>query len=120
MKEFDYTIMRTAILTSFPKIFTDIEFAGEIFHQALQLANFENFSFQPELFVAKMSVEIEARFKAVSKALTNQIKNAKDVLVIEIATGLSPRGLQFDKVDYIECDLKPIIDLKKRIFKNFF
>ncbi len=40
------------------------------------------------------------------------------VLVIEIASGLSPRCLQFDNVDYIECDMKPVMELKKQIFKN--
>lgn len=122
MIENDYSIMRTAILTAFPKIFTDIEFSNEIFQQSLKLANLYNFSFQPELFTAKMSVEIEARYKAVSNALSHQIKETggeqERILVIEIATGLSPRCLQFNNVDYIESDMKPVIELKKRIFKN--
>ncbi len=76
MNKDNCSIMRTAILTAFPKIFSDIEFANEIFSQALQLANFYNFSFQPEFFTAKMAVEIEARYKAVSNVLLHQIKKA--------------------------------------------
>ena len=118
MMKDDNSVMRTAILTAFPKIFTDIEFSMEIFQQALQFASLYGFSFQPELFVAQMAVEIEARYKAVSGALLKQMRGGEKTLVIEIAAGLSPRSLQFDNVAYVECDLKPIIELKKRIFKN--
>lgn len=117
MEKEDLSIMRTAVLTAFPKIFTDIQFASEIFHQGIVLANKHGFSFAPELFVNQMAVEIEARFKGTSRALCEQIKAGVGI-VIEVAAGLSPRSLQFAQVPYFECDLKPVCALKKEIFKG--
>ena len=118
-KEQMYTTMRTAILTAYPKIFTDIEYAPEFFLQTTRLANDYGFSFQPELFVANMTVEIEARFKAVSKTLEKQLKNDREnTLVIELATGLSPRKLKFNDMAYYESDFSAIINLKKQLYSQ--
>ena len=109
-----YTTMRTAFLTAFPKIFTNIEFSIDIFSNMKELAIRNGFSFSPNLFSNEMSVEIEARHKALNRALDKYI--SKDVLVIEIAAGLSPRHLQYSDYNYYELDFNPIIDIKKNLY----
>lgn len=42
----------------------------------------------------------------------------KDTLIIEIASGLSPRSLQFKEYKYAELDISPVIDVKKEIYKT--
>ena len=103
-------------LTAFPKVFTNIEYASEIFANMKELAMKEGFSFLPNLFNNEMAIEIEARHKAVSKTLLKNITN--NTLVIEIAAGLSPRRLEFKEYDYLEVDFKPIMDVKRNIYKN--
>lgn len=114
--ESQYATMRTAFLTAFPKIFTDIEYSTEIFSNMKDLAIKNNFSFLPNHFSNEMSVEIEARHKALNKVLDKYISN--DALIIEIATGLSPRRLQYLDYDYYELDYEPVIDIKKEIYST--
>lgn len=109
-------IMRTAFLTAYPKIFTDIDYSVEIFSHMKDLAVNNGFSFQPNQFSNAMTLEIEARYKAINNYLNKIID--KDTLVIEIAAGLSPRRLQYKNYDYEELDLKPIIDIKKNIYSS--
>ena len=112
--EMQYATMRTAFLTAFPKIFTNIEFSTEIFSNMKELAMKNGFSFLPSHFSNEMSIEIEARHKSLNKALDNYL--SKDTLVIEIAAGLSPRHLQYKDYDYYELDFEPVIDIKKNIY----
>lgn len=112
--EMQYGTMRTAFLTAFPKIFTNIEFSTDIFSNMKELAMKKGFSFLPNHFSNEMSVEIEARHKSLNKALDKYI--TKDTLVIEIAAGLSPRHLQYKDYDYYELDFEPVIDIKKDIY----
>ena len=112
--EAKFGAMRTAFLTAYPKIFTDIEYSTQIFAAMKTLALKQGFAFEPSHFNNEMAVEIEARHKALNKALAKHI--TKDTLVIEIAAGLSPRHLQFKEYDYVELDLKPVVDIKKDIY----
>lgn len=114
--EAQYATMRTAFLTAFPKIFTDIEFSIDVFNNMKELAIKNKFSFLPNHFSNEMSVEIEARHKALNKALDKYI--TKDTLVIEIASGLSPRHLQYRNYDYYELDFEQVVDIKKNIYTN--
>ena len=107
--------MRTAFLTAYPKIFTNINYSMEIFGNMKELALKEGFAFAPNLFNNEMSVEIEARHKALSKALKKQLTS--DSLVIEIAAGMSPRHLEFSEYNYVEVDFKPVMDIKSKIYK---
>ncbi len=107
--------MRTAFLTAYPKIFTDIPYSTEIFATMKNLATKKGFSFETSHFSNDMAVEIEARHKAVNKALAKNI--TKNTLVVEIAAGLSPRHLEFKNYDYIELDFKPVMDIKRDIYK---
>ncbi len=113
--EQQYGAMRTAFLTAYPKIFTDIDFSSQIFSEMKTLAMQKGFAFSANHFSNEMSVEIEARHKALNFALEKYV--SKDDLVIEIAAGLSPRHLQYKNLNYLELDFKPIMDIKREIYQ---
>lgn len=115
-KKENWNTMRTAILTAYPKLFTDIPYAPQLFFHAIRLAVEYGFSFEPSLFVEKMSLEIEARHKALNAALREQID--ADTLVVELGAGLSPRRLEFTDTAYCELDYPPIADMKRRIYEK--
>ena len=111
-------IMRTAFLTAFPKIFTDIPYTTDIFKATLSLAVKNGFSFLPEQFTAEMSPEIEARYKAASSVLRDEISKASTKPdIIEIASGMSPRALEFPNADYYEIDFPLIMEQKRSIYQ---
>lgn len=110
----NWNTMRTAILTAYPKLFTDIPYAPQLFFYAIRLAVKYGFFFEPELFVEKMSLEIEARHKALNIALQEQID--ADTLVVELGAGLSPRRMEFADTAYCELDYPPIADMKREIY----
>ena len=112
--EIQYATMRTSFLTAFPKIFTNIDFAIDIFSNMKELAIKNGFSFLPKHFSNEMAVEIEARHKSLNKVLDKYI--TEDTLVIEIAAGLSPRHLQYKAYNYYELDFDPVIKIKKDIY----
>lgn len=60
---------------------------------------------------------IEGRYHSINQEITNE----KDIFLVELGSGLSPRSLQFlDRKDiiYLETDLSPLIDIKKNIVMN--
>lgn len=114
-----YNTMRTAFLTAYPKIFTDIPYAGMIFIKTIPLAYEQGFIFQPEQFGAKLAVELEARHKALNKSLRKHIKKYdNNVVVVEIGIGLSSRKLEFFDTKYIEIDYSPMIEIKQKIYNE--
>lgn len=114
-KKENWNTMRTAILTAYPKLFTDIPYAPQLFLHAIQLAVEYGFSFDPSLFVEKMSLEIEARHKALNVALKEQI--SANTIIMELGAGLSPRRLEFIDTSYLELDYEPIANMKRNIYK---
>ena len=114
--EAQFGAMRTAFLTAFPKIFTDIDYSIDFFSKMKNLATKKGFAFMPSHFTNEMAIEIEARHKALNKDLQKNI--TKDTLVIEIACGISPRRLEFKDYEYAELDFKPVIEIKKDIYKS--
>lgn len=113
-EEAKYNIMRTAFLTAFPKIFTNINYAVDIFSSMKDLAIQKGFSFQHNLFSNEMAIEIEARHKALNYTLDKYL--TEDTLIIEIAAGMSPRHLEYKKYNYVELDFEPVIETKKEIY----
>ena len=80
-------ISSTAIVTSYPRIFTDIPYEKEIYewlsnHCKDEVALYKN-----------MATEIEARYKLTNKLLDKSGMKQ----VVEIAAGYSSRGLIFSK-----------------------
>ena len=93
-------ITPTAVVTSYPRIFTDIPYEKEIYNWLENHCN-------EEVTLNKMlAPEIEARYKLTSKLLDRyRIKQ-----VLELAAGYSSRGLIYSKkgYNYIELDLENV------------
>lgn len=103
-------ISPTAIVTSYPRIFTDIPYEKEIYnwlesHCNVEVALYKN-----------MAPEIEARYKLTNKLLDKS--NIKQVL--ELASGYSSRGLIYSKkgYNYIELDLEDVTKNKIELLKS--
>ena len=112
----DYVkIIPTAWLTAYPKTFSDIALAQEIFHELEQIRVMHGKPAVSSNFkVPKLAPEIEARYKLVTKLLYQS--GVRQVL--EIAAGLSPRGMTLAKDPswtYVEMDLPEMIAEKRAI-----
>lgn len=110
-KNEDYeSIIPTAIVTSYPRIFTDIPYEKEIYSKI----NEENVK---KVFLDKMlAPEIEARYK-----LTNKLLNSMDIKqILELAAGYSSRGLNYSQkgYTYVEMDLPLMIKEKIKILEE--
>ena len=103
-------ISPTAIVTSYPRIFTDIPYEKEIYNWLEKHCN-ENITLNKML-----APEIEARYKLINKILDKY--NIKQVL--ELASGYSSRGLIYSKKGYNPKSLNIISGnaLKKEDFKK--
>lgn len=109
----DYeNISPTAIVTSYPRTFTDIPYEKEIFTYLESNSNAE------VTLNKELAPEIEARYKLINKLLDKS--NIKQV--VELASGYSSRGLIYSKKDYnyIELDLSNVIDTKLNLINNVF
>ncbi|MGN0533078.1 MAG: class I SAM-dependent methyltransferase [Eubacterium sp.] len=114
-----YKTMRTALLTAFPKVFTDIKYSNEIFSAALKLAVDEGFSFEMEYFSTKMALEIEARYKSLNYMLNSFVKNTdNNFIIIELGSGLSLRRFDFSQIPYYELDMLEINNIKMEIYSK--
>ena len=105
------SISPTAIVTSYPRTFTDIPYEKQIYEWLK--ANSINNDVKLNKLLAP---EIEARYKLINKILDNL--NIKQV--VEIAAGYSSRGIIYAKkgYEYIEMDLKEVIRNKIRLLKD--
>lgn len=103
-------ISPTAIVTSYPRIFTDIPYEKEIY-------NWLETHYHKEVTLNKMlAPEIEARFKLINRILDKYgIKQ-----VLELAAGYSSRGLIYSKkgYNYVEMDLESVSQNKRKILKS--
>lgn len=106
------SVSPTAILTSYPRIFTDIPYEKEIYEWLSKNCN-------EEVKLNKLlAPEIEARYKLANKLLDKQ--NVTQVL--ELAAGYTSRGLIYSKngYKYVEMDLEEVTNNKKRIINKLF
>lgn len=109
----DYeNISPTALVTSYPRTYTDIPYEKEIFNYLESHSN-DNVTLNKEL-----APEIEARYKLINKLLDKS--NIKQV--VELACGYSSRGLIYSKkyYNYIEVDLSKVIDTKLTLINSIF
>ncbi len=105
------SISPTAIVTSYPRAFTDIPYEKEIY-QWLQI-NCKNNDVELNKLLAP---EIEARYK-----LTNKILDELNIKqVVEIAAGYSSRGIIYAEkgYEYVEMDLEEVARNKVRLLKD--
>lgn len=105
------SISPTAIVTSYPRTFTDIPYEKEIY-QWLQ-KNCKNNDVKLNKLLAP---EIEARYK-----LTNKILDDLNIeQVVEIASGYSSRGIIYAQkgYEYIEMDLEEVAKNKVKLLND--
>ncbi len=105
------SISPTAIVTSYPRTFTDIPYEKEIY-QWLQ----KNCKGNDVKLNKLLAPEIEARYK-----LTNKILDDLNIQqVVEIAAGYSSRGIIYAKkgYEYIEMDLDEVAKNKVKLLKD--
>ncbi len=103
-------ISPTAIVTSYPRIFTDIPYEKDIYKWL------ENHCNEEVTLNKLLAPEIEARYKLTNKLLDKyRIKQ-----VLELAAGYSSRGLFYSKkgYNYVELDLENIVKNKKEILRS--
>lgn len=103
-------ISPTAIVTSYPRTFTDIPYEKEIYnwlnkHCEKQTTLYRN-----------MAPEMEARYKLINKLLDE----SKIKQVIELAAGYSSRGLIYSKkgYNYVEIDLESVSSNKINLLNS--
>lgn len=103
-------ISPTAIVTSYPRIFTDIPYEKKIYNWLETHCN-------EEVTLNNMlAPEIEARYKLTNKLLDKyRIKQ-----VLELAAGYSSRGILYSKkgYNYVELDLENVTKNKKEILHS--
>lgn len=106
--------------------YTDIPHTKKIYKLAKganrnKISNFNLLNLLIDIFPPKKEISIlEGRYLAINDVL-NKSSNCS---VLELASGLSPRMLEFhDKINYIESDLNEMVSIKKYItndiYKNF-
>ena len=112
MNESFESISPTAILTSYPRVFTDIPYEKDIYEWLSKNCS-------EEVSLNKLlAPEIEARYKLINKLLEKQ--NITQVL--ELASGYSSRGLVYSNkgYKYVEMDLEKVSNNKKRLIDELF
>jgi O-methyltransferase involved in polyketide biosynthesis len=99
------------------RTFSDVPFSREIAHSSdAKKAFLETFGNDTKL-LSRAAPLVEARYKAVDYLLMqHSVRN-----ILEIASGLSPRGLAFtqdSRVQFVEADLGDIIQQKEIMARN--
>lgn len=108
-------ISYTALLTMYPRIFTDIPFSKLIYELVLSLLNSHGYRLisieDKKPFLAP---ELEYRYKLIDKLIDS---SSFDVIV-EIGSGFSTRGLIYSNknINYLEIELDEICCIKKNIY----
>lgn len=104
------SISPTAIVTAYPRTFTDIPYETDIYKWLCNNCN-------EKVNLNKMlAPEIEARYKLANKLLDATKINQ----VLEIAAGYSSRGIIYSKKDYqyVEMDLEGVVKNKNEFLKE--
>ena len=102
----------TAVLTAFPRTFTDIPYSKEIY-------KWLNKNCKEEVILNELlAPELEARYKLIDRL----IDKTNITQVLELASGYSSRGLVYSKKEYnyVEMDLEGVSNNKKRIINELF
>lgn len=113
-KDYYEAISPTAWLVAYRRTFTDIPLCGDIFSELEKLPRPKELT--PELMRPEMAPQFEARYKLIDKLFRKiGIKQ-----VLELASGLSPRGLNLalEGITYVEVDLAKVLDIKRNVIKR--
>ncbi|HUD05775.1 MAG TPA: class I SAM-dependent methyltransferase [Candidatus Saccharimonadales bacterium] len=112
------SIIPTGWLTAYGRTFTDIPYSQEMFDEleAIRIA-----SGSTETLDVMKDTKLAPQFEARHKLLNGLIAQTGIKQVIEIAAGLSTRGLEMtsnDSVDYVEVDLPAMVADKRKIITD--
>lgn len=112
-------ISPTAKLVAYMRVFSDIPYSLQIstMTRSDEVAT-QKYGYQPESLKIGAAV-LEARFKAVSEL----IDRAGSQNILEIASGVSPRGLMMTEdraVTYVETDLPEMNSEKQALIRDIF
>lgn len=105
------SVSPTAIVTAYPRQFTDIPYEKEIYEWLSDNCNNNDIKLNKLL-----APEIEARYKLTNKILDN----LKITQVLELAAGYSSRGIIYAEkgYEYIEMDLEEVAKNKVRLLND--
>ncbi len=111
-------ISPTAWSVAYGRTFTDIPFSNEIYSE-LKNDNpaFLRLEKDGMLSARPVAVQFEARYKLINKL--TKLNGQRQIL--ELASGLSPRGMELSSQDcdvFVETDLPEMIDLKNDIVRK--
>lgn len=111
----------TAWVVAYKRTIANIPYAKEIFNElapSIKVANSDEIDYFEHAKESKNTPQLEARYKLINKILKDQ--NPSQIL--EIAAGLSPRGIQMTQRDsnlkYVEIDLPSVMAEKQKIVAN--
>jgi O-methyltransferase involved in polyketide biosynthesis len=110
-------ISPTALLVAYARQFTDIPYAAAIAQQVNAEAVLNQFEIGDQNPLMPMGALIEARYKAVNRLIA-KFDHAQ---VLELASGLLPRGMvmtQDSSLTYIESDLSAMLAQKKTLAQH--
>lgn len=110
-------ISPTAWSVAYGRIFSDIPYSQEIFDCLEKQRKLTS----QEIPGGKRDREVAAQFEARYKMINKFLAEGGYKQILEIASGLTPRGLQLAKdpnINYVEFDLPPMIAQKEEIIKD--
>ena len=114
-KQGNEKVSATAWTIAYRRTFTDIPYSQAIFDEFERIRRAAGEPEIPDEFKSpQVTPQIEARYKLVSKLIKEKFPQQ----VLEIAAGLSPRGLETTgnpDIEYVEVDLPGIISQKRKI-----
>jgi len=104
------TVIPTAILTAYPRTFSNIPYSQEIFNEMKRMVG----NIDKDQLVTRIAPELEAR----SKIIDRHIKEQGATQILELAAGFSSRGISLaedENLVYVEIDLPEVAERKRQI-----
>jgi O-methyltransferase involved in polyketide biosynthesis len=117
MKESYEKISPTAKLVAYLRTFTDIPFAKEIAEESGAAKTFQELAGESPESLVRLAPFWEARYKITDRIIVQRGMTQ----ILEIAAGLSPRGLAMTEnadVVYVAIDLPQVLEQEKAIAEN--
>jgi O-methyltransferase involved in polyketide biosynthesis len=110
-------ISPTALMVAYVRQFTDIPYSKELSELVDAKAVVEPLQEQQSDRPVEIAVLIEGRYKVINQLMTK----FKATQIIELASGLLPRGMEMTKdpgVTFVESDLPAMISCKQKLVKQ--
>ena len=123
-KENNYeNIGPTAWRVAYQRTLSDIKYAKEIFDELDSFVKPSN-SVQTEYMESAKTSNLAPQFEARYKLINNLLEKNKTSQILEIASGLAPRGLAMTEenpdLQYVELDLPIMAGHKRKMLENLF